>query len=141
MTEIANNRYMLLEVLEYDAKHEALQEMADYLSKPVIIKENFGRFELNRAYNSYEGSITFNDQSCYIDMQTDSNEETGEQSLKHLKLLLKDQEKWDENFKRFAAQELTGLANEWSEDDAEITEEDFPSKLIINSIGITRDGS
>ncbi len=140
MSEIVNNRYLLTEVIDYDVKHVELQEMADYLSKPVIIEETFGTFELDRTYDSFEGSIEWLDKKVRVDMQTDAEPESVTRSLTHLKILINDEKKWDDNFKGFAAKELTDLANDWSEDETEITEEAFMSKIELESIGISRDG-
>lgn len=148
MSKTMNNCFMVLEILEENASEPRLEKIRGQISRPVVIEENpLGRFELDRQFSAFEGEMEWLGEECGVFLETD--EEDGDTAWKALQVLrelhqnLKD---WDDKFRRYAAEKLTDLANEWLAEDEEkagsdpITKETFARRLEISEISITPDG-
>lgn len=117
--ELLNNRYMLIDIVEENVKNLELEKLQDYYSTPIIIENDLGTFELNREFSCFEGQV-FDFSNHFKDL--------------------------DQQYRMFAAKELTESANEWLEaDDNEekldvITEEIFMNRIQISEITATSNG-
>lgn len=147
MSKVMNNCYMVLEILEKNASEPELEEIRKNISKPVIIEGPLGKFELDRQFSFFEGDMEWLGEDCGVFLETD--EEDGDTAWKALQVLQeihKDLENWDSKFRRFAAEKLTDLANEWLAEDEEqegadpITKDIFAGRLEISEISIAPDG-
>ena len=82
----------------------------------------------------YDGKIDFNGKPVRISLDDKEGIKTAQAVQKELSSLLPEAS-------AFAAEELTELANEWLEDDAEeITEEDFIERISLSEISILKNG-
>ena len=142
-----NNRYMLIGVLEENASNEKLEALKEHYSKPVSMKNELGSFILDREFSWFEGSINWNGVDANVYLETDEEDgDTAEQAMTVLKSVIDNIMDNDTKYREFAAQELTGLANEWlSESDEgeeeEITQETFAKRMEISEVTVSPDGS
>jgi len=149
---------LVVEVLERDCEDERIQAFYEEYKRPVILMtEQVGEMLLDKRYDSYEGAGVWNGEECGVSLETDEEGSVkAEGALATLKFLFEESKKWDEAARRYAAKELTELANEWYEPDEEdydedededadvepaITEEAFARRIYINEIVISSDGS
>lgn len=151
------DEFLVVEVLERDCEDERLKAFYEEYQKPVVLMtELVGELVLNKRFGSYEGVGLWNGEECGISLDTDEEGSVkAEGSLATLKALFEEATAWDEGVRKYAAKELTELANEWYEpevddyddddEDAEmepaITEETFARRIYINEIVISSDGS
>lgn len=148
MSKTMNNCFMVLEILEKDASEPRLEEIREQISRPVIIEEeSLGKFELDRQFSSFEGEMEWLGEECSVFLETDEEDgDTAWKALQILRELRQDLKNWDDKFRRYAAEKLTDLANEWLAEDEEqagsdpITKETFARRLEISEISITPDG-
>ncbi|MDR3093681.1 MAG: DUF2262 domain-containing protein [Bacteroidales bacterium] len=143
------NRFLVVEVLEANVKNAALTAIWEDYLKPVVLKDKvFGEFTLDKHYSNFEGSLEWGgEEICvYLDVDND-DEDTWSQALEHLRSLYEQRDIKDSEFRQFAAEKLTDLANEWRENDdenedaAEITKEDFAKRISISDgLSISADG-
>lgn len=148
MSKTVNNCYMVLEILEKNASEPRLEEIREQISKPVIIEEEpLGIFELDRQFSSFQGDMEWLGGTCSVFLETD--EEDGDTARKALEVLIelhRDLKNWDDKFRRYAAEKLTDLANQWLQEEEDsgnsdpITEETFAERLEISEVSITPDG-
>ena len=99
-------------------------------------------FKLNRDFNTFEGKIKWLGSSIrvYLVLGDNKSENAGHKALDTLNVLLKRQRQEDLEMRTFAADELTDLANNWAEDDEEITEEDFANRICILELSVNTNG-
>lgn len=147
MSKTMNNCCMVLEILEKDALEPRLEEIRKQISRPVIIEEPLGKFKLDRQFSSFEGEIEWLGEDCGVFLETDDEDgDTARKALQVLQELHKDLENWDDKFRRYAAEKLTDLANEWLAEDEEqagadpITKDAFARRLEISEVSISPDG-
>lgn len=133
----------LLEVLERDCCEDRLEAILKEFQRPVTIQP-IGCEELLLDKNLwlFSGKGNWTGEICGVHLEAD---EAGSESAKEAEAiwqkLLEDSEKWDEQARRFAAENLIDSANDWRlEDEEEITEEEFAKRLTISEIAITPDG-
>ena len=142
-----NNRYMLIRVLEENASNEKLEALKEHYSKPISTENELGTFVLDREFSWFEGSINWNGVEANVYLETDEEDgDTAEQAMAVLKSVIENIVDNDNKYREFAAQELTGLANEWlSESDEsdveEITQETFAKRMEISEVTVSPDGS
>lgn len=112
-------------------------------SEPVVVRNEFGEFRLNRKYHEFEGRINYLEEKCQICLETKEREDIAEIQLKKLGEIYNDVPNWDQKIKKYASQELLQLANEWLEDgnDNEIEEEQFIQRISMESITIYENGA
>lgn len=148
MSKTVNNCYMVVEVLKENVSEPRLEEIKECLSKPVVIEEEgLGEFELNRQFSFFEGDIQWLGATCSVYLETDEEDgDTARQAMEVLKKLHSDLKRWDDSFRRFAAEKLTDLANDWLQEEegdetpAAITKEAFADRLEISELSISPDG-
>lgn len=145
--ELLNNRYMLIDIVEENARNTELEKLQDYYSTPIIIENELGTFELNREFSCFEGQVKYDDIEISVLIETD--EEDGESARNAMKALFNFSNHFkdlDQQYRMFAAKELTESANEWLEDDDNeekpdvITEEMFMNRIQLSEITATSNG-
>lgn len=143
MFPTANNTFLLEAVTQYDVENQLLEAIANKLSQPVTLKTNFGTFALNRKFGCFEGHVLWQHHECSISMDTDKdNEAAANQTLAILEKLMANQAEWDQRCRKLAVTaQLVELANDWAEDEQEITQASFvsritPSEFVINDAGV-----
>jgi hypothetical protein len=101
----------------------------------------FGAFELDRPTHSYEADIAWCDDTVGLILDSDEDAEI-QICLGFARKLFENQIEWDKRTREYAANDLTVLANEWSvNEDHEISEKEFASRISLGSIIIKSDGS
>lgn len=133
MRKAANNRYMIVKVLEKNVSEPRLDAVREHVMQPVtIVDDTIGTFELDRQFSWFEGTIDWPGGQCSVSLETDEEDgETAEKAFAHLKILCEDPKAWDDRFRLFAADSLWELANDWYEcDDEDLDEEDAEEDLI-----------
>lgn len=143
------HRFMLLEVLERELYQENLSEILKEYEKPIIIiDEQYGNFELNKALKIFEGKSQWIKENVSIYLDADNNNsKKSVNTIAVLHKIMNYKEIWDKKLREFAAEELVGLANDWLEDDDEndcpqkITKLSFSKRIIISELVIHSDGS
>lgn len=125
------NRFHLIKILQKNVKEPQLEAIRNEYLRPVSIQDEAGIFHLNRQYDWFEGEINWQGNTERVLLDTDENQDTANFALKTLHLLLSDPEKWDRMLRKYAADKLTGLANDWQSDEAtpEITKKDFEDRI------------
>jgi len=132
---------------ENEVKNELLEKLLEKYNKPVTIKDKLlGSFSLDRGHNLFSGEVKWLGEKIQTTLEIDTEDKSSwESALKHMKKLVISDEKWDKDFRKYAAEKLTDLANDWGADDdkvefKKITEEDFARRITITSISIDGDG-
>ena len=147
MSASAQNRLLVVEVLEENIPCSALDEVLAEYRKPVVLNdEELGELTLDKDYDTFEGVISWRDEDIDISLEVDSSsEDTWTAAVVTMKQMAADQDAWDRDMRAFAARELTELAREWresaDEEVPEITEESFAQRLDLTSIAMDPDGS
>ncbi|HBH94569.1 MAG TPA: hypothetical protein DDX91_02385 [Ruminococcaceae bacterium] len=139
--------FLLTEVLERDVKEPELQKVLDEYLTPVEINDELcGKFVLDRQFDWFTRKIDWAGRKCSIYLECDfDDDEAAGKALDHFKRIYADLDKWDKKLRRFAAEELTGNANEWQEDSDEentapITEKSFAERIHISEFSINEEG-
>ena len=133
-----NNYYLLLDAKKVrDDRFESIKE--EYL-KPVVINSKFGEFQLNKNYDRFEGVISYLGEKCCVYLNVEEGATTAEVQLNKLDEIFHNLADWDKNVKEYAVDQLLELANEWREDDTEITKEQFIQRIGVPSLYINEDG-
>lgn len=104
--------------------------------------EILGEFILDKEIGSYKKKFNWDGEegSLYIDCNSDMNK-----TMKVIYELVNNRH-WKDKIKKYAADELLDLANEWLQDEdepeyEEYTSDIFINKLIFESIDVNEDGS
>ena len=143
----AQNRLLIVDVLEENSPCPALDEVLAEYRKPVVLEdEELGELTLDKDYDTFEGVVLWRGEDIDISLEVDSSsEDTWTAAVAAMKQMAADQDAWDRDMRTFAARELTELACEWresaDEDVPEITEESFSQRLDLTSIAMDPDGS
>lgn len=147
MTASWRNQFLIVEILEEDAACPELEEvLAEYLRPVVLSDEVLGELTLNKDLDLFDGDVSWRGEQISVSLEVDPDrEETWEQAVQSMKMMLADQERWDRDMRAFAARELTELACEWresaDEDVPEITEKSFARRIALRGIAMEVDGS
>lgn len=131
-------RLLLLDLPEpgFDPDLKAILEEQ---KKPVTFwEEGLGTFTLNRQVNWFETEIDWLGTSVSLTFDKDEDRAG---CVKNAKALLASAAEWDKRVREYAAEELTSLANDWAEDEEEITREGFMERMEPESIEVRADGS
>jgi hypothetical protein len=137
------NAWCLVEVMEQKAICPQLEEVWKEYSKPVVIRdEMLGTLTLNREFNMFEGSFQWKGADISLILEVDADDQsTWENTCTAARNMIAEMEKWDQNMRVFSAKELTSLANEWMEEDDEIsapiTEEIFAERISLSELAFS----
>ena len=147
MSASAQNRLLIVEVLEENPPCPALDEVLAEYRRPVVLKdEELGELSLDKDLDTFEGGVSWRGGDIDISLEVDSSsEDTWTAAVAAMKQMMTDQDRWDRDMRAFAARELTQLACEWresaDEEVPEITEESFAQRIELTSIAMDPDGS
>lgn len=145
-SEALNNRYMVIQVMEDEISHPALEDLQKYYSTPVVIEHKIGTFTINRQFNWFEGKIDWDGVKALVFLSMSEGEkDSANASLAKLEELAKDFQGADKKYREFAAEKLTELANDWlvdgdEEEPEEISKEEFAKRIEIREVCIGDDG-
>lgn len=98
---------------------------------------------LNKDYSYFSGEVKWNDKNISVSMEVDKNDRcTWEQVFENLRFLFNNMQQKDQEFRRYAAEQLTELANDWlqDEEDEEITEDMFVSRINLVELAMDYNG-
>ena len=141
-----NNLYVK-EVLEENASNPILEEILAEYRKPIILHDEvLGELILDKKLSMFDGNIKWMETEIRIFLNVDKDNKTSWTKARNaMKKLLIEQQKWDIEMRKFAAQRLTTLANEWQDEEDEnapdISEEDFCKRICIQEMSMTSGGS
>ncbi|MDR1464733.1 MAG: DUF2262 domain-containing protein [Oscillospiraceae bacterium] len=137
------NNFLVVKVLEKEVQHAGLQAVQEEYRRPVVIADDaLGAFTLNKDYGCFEGSVEWFGWKCsaHLEVSADSKA-TWTKALKALRALYDSRERMDAQWRAFATEQLTELANDWAEDDVPITQEDFARRIHLSELAVTSGGS
>lgn len=143
----AQNRLLVVEVLEENPPCPALDEVLAEYRRPVVLEdEELGELTLDKDYDTFEGEILWRGEQICLSLEVDAaDEDAWTAAVQAMRQMVADQDVWDRDMRTFAARELTELACEWRESADEdvpgITEESFAQRLDLTSIAMDPDGS
>lgn len=117
-----SNSYMLLDVLE-KVKDDRLEKIKEEYLKPVVINNKLGDFKLVRKYNHFEGQTDYLGEECLVYLDVPEGDVTVDVQLNKLNEIYTNLTNWNNAVKEYASDELLELANDWNQDENEITKE------------------
>lgn len=137
---------MLVHILETGYRDNDLEIILQESLKPVFyVDELLGEFELDKGVKLLERRIAWagEEGSLYVDWNEDTDIVKSAVETAHI--LFKDQAEWSTKIRRYAAEELVELANDWLQDNEEaeideITEEMFMACMELDSISVYPEG-
>ena len=143
------NAWLLVEVLEPAVSCPELEAYWEEYQKPVELNDEvLGKLTLNRELDWLEGEIPWGDGHMNLSLEIDTEDtETWDKVRAFARKLATDAARWDSELRRFAAKELTELANDWQSSDEEnenapeLTEEDFMRRIQPESLVLSWDGN
>ena len=143
----AQNRLLVVEVLEENIPCSALDEVLVEYRKPVVLNdEELGELTLDKDLDMFEGEVLWRGEQICLSLEVDAaDEDTWADARRAMKVMLAEQDRWDHDMRASAARELTELACKWresaDEEVPEITEESFAHRIELRSIAMDADGS
>lgn len=137
------NCWAVVKVLEPSAPCPCLEAIWEEYQRPVVIQdEGLGTLVLDRKFGQLEGRLRQNGREIPLFLEIDQEDrETWDAARSAARRWMEDGGGWDKAMREFAAKELTGLANEWQEEDgAPITEEAFAGRIGLLELYFTWEG-
>ena len=135
--------FMLDEVLERDCHHLELEEILKEYQKEVIIRpDGCHDLLLDKALGLFSGSMIWNGKECSLHLDADDDEAiTADEAIDTLQKLLNHSQEWEEKIRLYAAEYLTDIANDWSEDiKVELSVEEFNKRMRLDNISVMTEG-
>lgn len=108
--------------------------------RPVYLQTKmFGDLLLNKRHNCFDGTFEYMGHKIEFSIY---NSDDAAKTVSKLEAFVRDFNAHDEEMRRFAAEKLTSLANEWADEEgnAHITEEAFYSHIIPEGIDMRSNG-
>jgi len=135
---------MVVDVIEENAhSNELLAMLAEY-RKPVFVKDDvLGEFELNKDLSVFGGAIGWLEEEISVSMDVNTDDkDSWTKAINTLRILFLQQKKRDSEFRTFAAEKLTDLANDWLQDEnaAEISKDDFAKRISLSELCVDPSG-
>ncbi|WP_313800360.1 DUF2262 domain-containing protein [Cytobacillus sp.] len=146
LVRMAENSMMLVKVLETAYKDDELEMILQDSLKPVFyIDEGLGEFKLDKSVKTFEKQISWAGEDGNLYFDWDEEENTMKAALETAYELFNNQNEWNMKIRRYAAEELTELANDWLQDNeeaeiSEITKDMFMNLMELDSISVYPDG-
>ena len=142
------NSWAVIEVLEPSVPCPQLEAVWEEYQKPVLIEDEvLGTLKLNREFEQLEGEILWHGEQVSLSLEIDlQDSSTWDVARSMAKKLVTNSENWDKTMRKFAAKELTELANEWQINDDEdenanpITENTFAERIALTELSVTCEG-
>ncbi len=147
------NRYRIVKVLGRPLRCTLFEGVKERYLTPVVIQSPiYGAFTLDRRFDTFRSTVEHGGSEVTIELTADTPEgETADRALDVLHRLYPDIAASDERLKKYAAENMTESANDWSEcditDSAEgesgnlITEAEFASRITLCLVTVSSDGS
>lgn len=153
--EVSDNIYRMsglyvTEIVSEDENNDFLQGLIDEYSRVItVVSEVFGEMTLNKELGWYEGTGLWLGKNIDVTISAEDEGKDISEDLEIAEKFFAEQSEWDKKIRAYAAEELTGLANDWladsvddeDEEPAEITEEDFAHRITPDSICFDEDGA
>lgn len=124
------------------ASDPQLEEVLAERLKPVYYEDAMlGKFTLDRSVDWFERQAVWMGNQISLSFDNGSREEMG-QACETARQLFANQADWDRRIRAYAAAQLLELKNDcWlDEDEPEFTDEDFISRLRLESLQVDPDG-
>ena len=137
------NRLMVVEVLEKNVHNDELLAILAEYRKPVIITdETLGEFILNKNLGYFDGKINWLKKDILVMLEVNPDSKSSwTKAMNVLRTLFEQQTQKDSEFRTFAAEQLTALANDWrEEEDAEISKHDFINRISLSTLAVFSNG-
>lgn len=134
------NNYLLTDVIR-KVKDDRLEAVKEQYLKPIVIKNELGEFTLDRNYNWFEGQMDYLGEKSPVHMRVKEGETAVDIQFRKLKEIVHNLADWNKQLKEYVSNELLELANEWCEDETEITKEQFLQRIGSPEIQIDTDGT
>jgi hypothetical protein len=142
-TETEAAQAELVDFLGPDDSDGDLNRAAFDLQEPVFFDDDqFGKLVLDRRVAWYEAETEWCDKTIRLSV-TLSDSGAIEGALQVARALWRDQRQWAKRIEDYAVHELLPLKNEnWLDDDeAELTADQFTSRMTLESVTVNPDGS
>jgi Uncharacterized protein conserved in bacteria len=139
------NRLMVVEIIEENVPNkELLDILAEYRTPVTISDETLGEFTLNKNLAMFEGEINWLGENIAVFMEVNiNNKASWTKAINVLRTLFEQRKQKDFEFRTFAAEHLTNLANEWREDEknAIITQKKFAERITLSELSVSSGGN
>lgn len=140
---LGRSQALLEEFVGADTSDAELNARAEQLQRPVTFQDSsFGELTLDRRLEWFTGKAVWNGDEVSLNLSAKGREEV-EEALATARSLWSSQELWHRRIGDFAVLELLRLKNDaWlDEDEAELTADQFKSKMKLETISVYPDGS
>lgn len=147
-----DNAFMLVKVIKRNESHPELERILEAYRQPVCLEdEQCGTFELEKQFDWFANAVDWMGEECSVSLACeDGGIENAVQAQKAFHVIYDELEAWDHRFRKYAAEKLTELANDWLEEEAgedgdgqeeqKITEEKFASRMGISELTVYPSG-
>ncbi|MDE7099119.1 MAG: DUF2262 domain-containing protein, partial [Ruminococcus sp.] len=143
----------ITDIIEQNITFELFEEILTEYKREIKISDDvFGELILNKRFGNFESNIKWCGNDVNISIQVDINNESDWNNIISTAVdIVKNQQKWDSIIRKYAAEKLTELANDWaydaydeedeeSEEPSEITEQEFAERIELSDISIYKNG-
>ena len=146
-TDRYSNRLLVTQILDQDVASPELETILAEYEKPVTMEDDIlGILTLDKQYFELSAEIPFGtgkEIGISIDVG-DEDRSSWTELVNTARRLVQNMKQLDTDMRKFAAEELTSLANEWQdnleEDIPEITQEQFAGRIGLESFHIEENG-
>ncbi len=131
-------------VIKKNVSDKRLSEILEEYRKPVSIDTAWGKLELDRESEVFEGTVKWRDGDTDVSLSVDSGSDTCETAMKTFEAVMADQTVWERKAKLYIAAEYTENANDWQSDEEDykpITIADFAKRITLCAINFYDDGT
>jgi len=138
------NRFMVIDVIEENVLNDELFAiLAEYRKTVKIADKVLGEFELDKDLELFNGAINWLEKNISASLEVDvDNKGSWTKAMNVLRTLFEQQIQQDSEFRAFAAEQLTDLANDWIQDDniPEISKGDFIRRTSLSELAVASSG-
>lgn len=148
-----DNIYYITDVIEQNITSEPLEEILTEYKREIKISDDvLGELILNKDFETFESSVKWCGNDVNVSIYVDINNESDWNDIISTSAdIVKNQQKWDSIVRKYAAEKLTELANDWaydsydeedeeSEEPPEITVQEFAERIELSDISVYKDG-
>ena len=146
LVQQGEHSFMLVHVVNSSYDHPKLEQIRLDAMKPIHYEDEvFGSFVLDQRVKFFEKEIIWANQAGMLYFDWDEDEQQMRSALQTAYVLFSDQERWNEQIRAYAAEQLVELANDWLQDNdepqyAEITPGLFVKLMELDSISVYPNG-
>ena len=102
--------------------------VSEYL-KPITVDIDGLSFSFNKQFSQYDGKFTFNNKKIDITLEPARNSTDATNSIATFKKINADFDTFYKNILTRCAKEIVDLANDWNDDEQEITENEIINRI------------